>query len=97
LPFDNSQGQVTGVAVANTNPNQALTISLLFQFDNGAQTSGSLVLAAHAHTAFPLPTMFPAVTGARGSVQFISASPDITVLGLRFSPTDSFTSVGVFQ
>ena len=97
LPFDNTQGYVTGLAIANTNPEQALAISLLFQLDNGAQASGSLYLPPHAHKAFVLPTMFPAVAGARGTVEFTAASSDIAVLGLRFSPTNSFTSLGSFQ
>lgn len=97
VPFDNTQGFITGFAVANTNPNQSLTITLLFQFDNGAQTSGSLVLGPHAHTAFTLPSMFPAVTGGRGSVVLTAATPDITAVVLRFSPNGSFTTLGSFQ
>ena len=97
VPFDNTQGFITGFAVANTNPNQSLTITLLFQFDNGAQTSGALVLGPHAHMAFTLPSMFPAVTGGRGSVVLTAATPDITAVVLRFSPNGSFTTLGSFQ
>jgi hypothetical protein len=97
LPFDNTQDFSTGVAVANTNPSQSLNISLVFQLDNGSQISGSLFLTAHAHTAFSLPVMFPAVAGARGSILFIASSPDITVVGLRFNPAGSFTSLSSFQ
>ena len=97
LPFDNTQGFVTGVAVANTNPSQPLTITLVFQFDTGAQVSGSLVLPAHGHAAFTLPSRFPASAGGRGSILFSASSPDITVVGLRFSPNGSFTSLSSFQ
>jgi len=97
LPFDNTQGLGTSIAVANTNPTQSLSISLVFQLDTGAQISGSLSLAAHAHTAFSLATMFPVVAGVRGSILFSASSPDITVVGLRFNPAGSFTSLSSFQ
>lgn len=97
LPFDNSNGYVTGVAVANTNPTQTLNISLLFQLEGGGQATGNLSLPAHAHTAFVLPTMFPAVSGARGTIHFTAPTADLSVVGLRFSPTNSFTSLGSFQ
>jgi len=97
VPFDNTQKQVTSVAIANTNPTQTLAVSLLFHLENGGQAAGALTLPPHTHQAFPLPTMFPAVAGLRGSVQFTAPSPDITVVGLRFSPLNSFTSVGAFQ
>jgi hypothetical protein len=97
LPFDNTQGFVTGVAVANTNPSQSLTIALVFQLDNGSQIGGSLFLPAHAHMAFVLPTKFTSVAGARGSILFTASSPDITVMGLRFNPNGSFASLESFQ
>ena len=97
LPFDNTQGYVTSVGVANTNPTQGITVSLLFQLEDGTQVPGSLSLPAHTHQAFVLPTMFPALKDARGSIQFSAPSADITVLGLRTNPTNSFTSIGTFQ
>jgi len=99
LPFDNTNGYNTGVAIANTNANQTLSVSILFTADNGAQTTGSLSLGPSAHTAFQVtqPSAFPSLAGVRGSIQFTAPTPDITVVGLRFSPTNSFTSLGEFQ
>jgi hypothetical protein len=97
LPFDNTNGYVTSVAVANTNPTQPLFIRFLFQLENGSAVNGSLSLPAHAHTAFALTTMFPSLAGVRGSIEFTAQTPDIAVVGLRFSPTNSFTSLGEFQ
>ena len=99
LPFDNTNGYNTGVAIANANPTQTLLVTLLFTADNGAQTTGSLSLGPSAHTAFQItdPTKFPALAGVRGSVKFTAQTPDITVVGLRFSPTNSFTSLGDFE
>lgn len=97
LPFDNTQGFVTGVAVANTNPSQPLTIPLVFQLDDGSEIGGSLFLPARAHTAFNLATRFPVLAGARGSILFAASSPDITVVGLSFNPNGSFASLASFQ
>ena len=98
LPFDNTQGFSTGVAIANTNPSQSLNISLVFQLENGSQINGSLFLAAHAHKAFDLATLFPAVAGVRGSILFTASTPDITVVGLSFNPgATTFTSLSSFQ
>lgn len=97
LPFDNTQGYTTGVAVANTNPIESLAVTLTFQSDTGAVSTGSLVLAPNAHTAFVLTSKFPAVAGLRGSVVFTAPTADLSIIGLRFSPTNSFTSLIAFQ
>ena len=97
LPFNNTNGFVTGVAVANTNTTQMLAITLTFTSDSGATSTGSLSLSPNAHVAFVLTSMFPSLAGLRGSIKLTAPTPDIAVLGLRVSPTNSFTSVGVFQ
>jgi hypothetical protein len=97
IPFDNTNGYVTGLAVANTNLTRPLSISLSFTAENGSQTTGLLSLPPRGHTAFPLPTMFPWLLGVRGSIQFTASTPDISVVGLRFSPTLSFTSLAEFR
>lgn len=97
LPFDNTRGYTTGVAVANTNQTQTLDISLQFQLENGLQGSGSMTLGPRAHTAFVVPSNFPVLAGVRGTITFTTPSADLSVLGLRFSPTTSFTSLGQFQ
>ena len=97
LPFDNTQGYATGVAVANTNAIETLAITLTFQTDAGVVSAGSLVLPPNAHTAFVLTSKFPALAGLRGSIVFTAPTADISIIGLRFSPTNSFTSLSVFQ
>jgi hypothetical protein len=97
LPFDNTNGYATGVAVANTNASQMLSISLTFQAESGATSTGTLLLSPLAHTAYVLTSNYPALAGVRGSITFTATTPDISVVGLRFSPTNSFTSLGVFQ
>ena len=97
LPFNNTNGFVTGVAIANSNPTQTLSVSLAFQTDTGATLNGSLSLPPNVHMAFVLTSMFPGLAGQRGSILFTAPTPDLVVTGLRFSPTNSFTSLDSFQ
>jgi hypothetical protein len=97
LPFDNTLGYVTGVAISNANPTQTVTVNAIFTSDTGSQSNAVITLPAHSHTAFVMPTAYPATAATRGSIRFLPSSPDIAVVGLRFSPNNSFTSLGSFQ
>jgi CHRD domain len=97
LPYDNTQGFVTGVAVSNGNASQSLSVSMTFTSDTGAQSQTTITLPAHGHMSFVLPTTYTATAGARGSIHFAASSADLAVVGLRFNPNNSFTSLGSFQ
>jgi hypothetical protein len=97
MPFDNTQGNSTAIAIANTNSTQALTVSLLFETDGGAQSTSSVVLQPHTQQTFVAPTLNPAVEGVRGSIKFTAPTADIAVVGLEFTSTGQFTSLGTFQ
>jgi hypothetical protein len=97
MPFDNTQGNVTAIAIANTNSTQALTVTMLFTTDGGGQSTSSVVLQPHTQQTFVTPTLNPAVAGVRGSVKFTAPTADIAVVGLEFTPTGQFTSLGTFQ
>jgi hypothetical protein len=96
MPFDNSAGYMTGVAMANTNATQPLSISMIFRTDTGTQSTGQITLPPHSHSAFVLASGFPTTAGVRGSIQFITSTPDLTVLGERFTPSLSFTTLNPF-
>lgn len=97
MPFDNTQGNVTAVAIANTNSTEALTVSMLFTTEGGAQSTIPLVLQPHTQQTFVAPDLNPAVAGVRGSIKFTAPSADIAVVGLEFNSTGQFTSLGTFQ
>jgi virginiamycin B lyase len=99
VPFDNTGGHATAIALANSNPNQALTISLRFLTDTGVQSTASIVLPARGHVAFVAPVSYPAVANARGAINFTASSPDIVVMGLWQAPTvlGGFSYLGAFQ
>jgi len=97
MPFDNTQGNATAIALANTNSTQDLTVSMLFQTDGGAQSTSSLVLQPHTQQTFVAPALNPAVAGLRGSIKFTAPTADIAVVGLEFTSTGQFSSLGTFQ
>jgi virginiamycin B lyase len=86
MPFDNTQGFTTAVAIANSNATQTLTVALTFLTDAGVSSSANLVLPPKAHTAFDVPTAYPALANSRGSINFTASTADIAVTGLQFSP-----------
>ena len=99
MPFDNTQGHSSAVAIANSNTTLPLTVTLTFLTDAGVSSTASLVLPPKGHSAFVLPANYPALANARGSVNFTASSSDIAVTGLRFAPAviGAITSLGTFQ
>ena len=97
MPYDNTAGYTTGVAVANTNATQSLQVTLTIATDTGSASSQTINLAPHAHTAFVLSTQYPGTAGTRGSIRFTAPTPDITVSGFRYTPSLSFTSLNPLQ
>jgi len=97
MPFDNTHGNSTAVAIANTSSTQALTVTMLFETEGGSQSTKSLVLQPHTQQTFVAPTLNPAVANTRGSIKFTAPTADIAVVGLEFTSTGQFTSLGTFQ
>jgi len=94
VPYDNTQGFVTGVALANLSSTAAsITATIWDEFGNrlGAPT---IALPASGHTSFVATSTLPVTAANRGIIQFQnSAGNAIDGLGLRFSPYGTFTSV----
>ena len=97
VPFDNTRGFVTGVAIANTNATQTITVTVTITPEAGSAAATTFVLAPRAHTGFVLGTQYPAAAGVRGSVRFSTNFADLAVTGLRFSSKNSFSSLGGAQ
>ncbi len=94
LPFDNTGGISTGVAVSNTSW-QAVSVPVIIRDDTGAQLGTSAIpLAANGHGAFVLASQFPQTEGIRGTLEFATpAGAQISVLGIRSPPTHTFTTL----
>ncbi len=92
LPFDNLNSYQTGLAVVNTGESQS-SISLSFHDENGdVITSDSISLSPHGSKAFVLQINYPQLFNRRGIVVCSSTGSSLSAVGLRFSPSGSFTS-----
>jgi len=94
LPFDNSNGFATGIAMVNTAADRASLVAVARDENGLVLGQFGLPLIAGGHTAFVLGERLATSQGRRGSIEFHqSAGGAVTGLGLRFSPSGSFTSV----
>lgn len=105
LPFDNTNGASTGVALVNLAGVQAnLTATIWDQFGNQiAAVPVALTLTdadGDGHDSFMLPARIAATAGIRGIVQFVGnpgtalvPAGQVTGLGLRAEANGLFTSV----
>ncbi|MDP8989661.1 MAG: hypothetical protein M3N41_06220 [Acidobacteriota bacterium] len=94
LAFDNTNGAVLSVALANVAA-QLANVSVLIRDDTGVQTgSGSLALPGSGHTSFVLSALFPITAGQRGTVEFDTLpGAQISVLGVRNAPPGTITTI----
>jgi hypothetical protein len=96
VPFDNTGGLVTSIGVANASTT-AQNISVGIQTSDGTVTQNSLGgLPASGHTAFALPTQFPATAGKSGVAEFYIPKAGLSVLALRFNPSGGLTTAPVY-
>jgi len=94
LDFDNTNGLVTCVALANVS-NQAANVPIVIRDDQGATLGTATInLAARGHTSFVLTNNYAYTAGKRGTVEFDTPSgTGITVLGLRATPSGALTTI----
>ena len=97
LPFDNANGFRTTMAVANLSPTDAANVTVTFWDSNGNFISSAALktLPAQGHFAFRLIDEFGGLDGKQGVAEFSSPNGRLSALGLRFNPTNSFTSFRV--
>jgi len=94
LPFDNTEGFVTSMAILNPDNTQSATVSIVFRDENGQQISTeSLLVSAKHRQAFILPSQFPKVADKRGVAEFSSPNVELSAFGLRASPRNALTSI----
>jgi hypothetical protein len=93
MPFDNSNGFQTGVAVMNPNEFASITVQVRVRDENGTSAeSYSINLPPLGHTAVVLSSGYPGTANRRGTLMLTSSDSSFGVLGLRFNPSGPFTS-----
>jgi hypothetical protein len=92
VPFDNTSGNVTSMALVNTSL-AAQTISVKIQTTGGSISQGILSnIPAQGHIAFTLPAQFAATAGQSGLAEFYTASGTIALLALNFTQAGSLST-----
>ena len=95
VPFDNTNGSSTGVALANISP-QAVNSAITIRDDTGAVLlQDTITLPAMGHTSFNLTDRYaPTTARRRGTLECRTPAPgQISVLGLRFNATGAFSTI----
>jgi hypothetical protein len=94
LPFDNTGGISTGVALSATSASST-TVQIVIQDDKGTLiTTDTVVLTPRGHTAFVLGTKYTAAAGVRGTIQFQApAGSQIGVIGIRALASGAYTTI----
>jgi hypothetical protein len=96
IPFDNTNGFVTSIAIANpTGASESISVGIQPSSGSSSQLS-PITLPAQGHTAFALPQQFSASTGQSGLLEFYTASGSLSALALRFNPTGGFTAAPAY-
>jgi len=92
LGFDNTNGRVTGVAIAN-DTGTAANLGLIIRDDTGVTlVNDAIPLKANGHTQIVLANNYPTTGGRRGSVE-IDGPAGFSALGLFVSPTGNVTTL----
>lgn len=96
VPYDNSAGFITGVAIVNPAAEDA-AVTVIQRDDTGQEIArDTFTLPARGHTAFAATVQFPLLAGRRGTLELrTNRAEGIIALGLRFSPAATFTSIPV--
>jgi len=93
VPFDNTNGAVTSMALTNPGPSGA-TINVTLRYADGtSETIPYPTLPSRNHTAFVFSTPFPNSTNRTGVAEFVSSAP-LSVVAFRFNATGAFTAFG---
>jgi hypothetical protein len=95
VPYDNTDGFATGIALGNLN-SSAVNLSAAFFDDNGNSLASpqTVSLPGSGHTAFILSSQFAFTANSKGLMK-ITGSSGLLAVGLRASPYGTLTSVPV--
>lgn len=94
LPFDNTNGAVTSMALTNPGASPA-AITVNLRYNNGTTESPTFPpLPGGHHQSFTTPGQFPNASNQSGVAEFVSSSP-LNVVAFRFNSTGAFTAFGI--
>jgi trimeric autotransporter adhesin len=94
VPFDDTNGAVTAMALTNPGAS-AVTFTVTLRYSDGTSETPALPpLASRNHESFAIPDKFPGASNRGGVAEFVSSSP-VNAVAFRFNPTLAFTAFGI--
>jgi hypothetical protein len=95
VPFDNTNGAVTSMAIANTTTTSE-TINVGVRISSGISQPAAITLPANGHASFAFPTQFTATANQSGLAEFYAPSGSFSILALKFN-SGAFTTAPVYS
>ncbi len=93
LPFDNTQGYTTSMAICNPSDYSSQTVTVAFHDEQGNRFHlDQFTLNPLEQRAYAMPVNWPQTAGKKGVAVFQVGTWGAPVLGLRFNSTGPFTS-----
>ena len=95
VPFDDTNGGATGIALANVSAQAANTAITIRDATGAVILTDTLTLPAMGHTSFDLVSRYASSTAQRrGTLEFSTpVAGQISVLGLKFNGTGAFSTI----
>lgn len=93
VPFDDSSGNATAIAFANTDSANANPTVALYNESGVLIASAQLSLTAKGHSSFMLTDKFPGAAGNRGTIIVQSDIKKVGVLALLVLPNGTITTL----
>jgi sugar lactone lactonase YvrE len=94
VPFDNSAGYFTGVAVANNSAQASDVLATLRDSTGQIISTETISIPAWGHVSFGIGSRYPVTANASGTLEFSSpVGGQIGVVGIRAGSNRSFTAV----
>ncbi len=94
IPFDNTSGFTTTLALANPG-SAAVTVTVVVHDVDGTNlpTTAPIALPGMGHTAFSGPDKFPSSAGRRGVLELTTGGPLFSAIAFRFNDSGAFTTL----
>ena len=95
VPFNNTNGSVTSIAIANPgSTNESIFVGIRTPFST--TQPAAITLYPQGHTSFDFPTMFPVTATQSGLAEFYSTSGSFSILALTFN-SGAFTTAPTYH
>jgi hypothetical protein len=96
-PYDNTNGNVTAIALANpTAARETVSVSFCKAGKSMLVSQSSITLPANGHMAFLLGTQFPETAGGACLIEFYTANGAVSLIGLQSNPANFFTTAQAY-